>query len=352
MNLLYKTNLVSRIFKSLVLNQMPNYAVIFIDGKCNMHCGFCCHAAVNVRKNPVMTPVEWGDIFKRAKSLMHVTITGGEPFLRKDFVEILDNVIESSGVPRISIKSNGFYIDRIKKFIPELIDKHKNTEFTLSVSLDGFEQIHDKVRNFPGSYKRVVETINTMKTYRNRENFFLRLASVLTKDNKNDLESLLNETSKWPIDFHEVILVRDVPAEEQLGLKEDYRRLSKLQHSRGSKSWIKSFNGKLFEKIYNETIKRIGSEKIHSPCLAGGRFIEVFPDGVVRGCEIEKLWHKSKIAQLGKKNTDKKIVDIVDVVNSKKSKEFRKIAKSCTCTFECANAINTVYDPKHWTSLI
>ena len=194
MNLLYKANLVSRIFKSLALNQMPNYAVIFIDGKCNMHCGFCCHAAVNVRKNPVMTPEEWGDIFKRAKSLMHVTVTGGEPFLRKDFVAILDSVIKSSGVPRISIKSNGFYIDRIKKFIPELLDRHKNTEFTLSISLDGFEKVHDRVRNFPGSYKKVVETINEMKIYRKKENFFLRLASVLTKDNKDELENLLNET--------------------------------------------------------------------------------------------------------------------------------------------------------------
>ena len=31
---------------------------------------------------------------------------------------------------------------------------------------------------------------------------------------------------------------------------------------------------------------------------------------------------------------------------------FQKVAKKCTCTFECANAINTVYDPKHWISLI
>ena len=45
-------------------------------------------------------------------------------------------------------------------------------------------------------------------------------------------------------------------------------------------------------------------------------------------------------------------IDIVDVVKTKKAKEFQKIAKKCTCTFECANAINTDYDPKHWISLI
>ena len=45
-------------------------------------------------------------------------------------------------------------------------------------------------------------------------------------------------------------------------------------------------------------------------------------------------------------------MDIVDIINSKKAKDFRKVAKKCTCTFECASAINTVYDPKHWVSLI
>ena len=130
-------------------------------------------------------------------------------------------------------------------------------------------------------------------------------------------------------------------------LKSDYEKLSKKQHERSSQSWRKSFNGKLFEKIYLETIKRIDSDKVYSPCLAGGRFVEIFPDGIVRGCEVEKLWDVSKIGSVNENN-----LDIVDVVKSNEAKKFQKIAKKCTCTFECANAINTVYDPKHWISLI
>ena len=342
-----KINLASRIFKSIFLNQMPNYSVIYIDGRCNMLCSFCCHAAMNARKTPVISAEQWGSIFKKAKSLLHLTVTGGEPFIRKDFVEIIDNIVNSCGVPRISIKSNGFYIDRIKTFIPKLIEKHPGTEFTLSISLDGPEDVHDKVRNFKGAYKKVLETIEEMKIYRNKPNFYLRLASVLTADNKDILESLFNQTATWPIDFHELILVRDIPDKEQLDLKTHYEKLSKLQQKRASKGWKKSFNGKLFEKIYLETIKRIDSNKVYSPCLAGGRFVEIFPDGMVRGCEVQKLWEVSKIG-----NVKEGGLDIVDVIKSQKTKEFRKIAKKCTCTFECANAINTVYDPKHWVSLI
>ena len=161
------------------------------------------------------------------------------------------------------------------------------------------------------------------------------------------MENFLNETSTWPIDFHELILVRDVPVKEQLEVKKEYEKLSKIQHKRTSSLWKQSFNGKLFEKLYLETIKRIDSDKVYSPCMAGGRLVEIFPDGVVRGCEVEKLWDISKIGTVNENN-----LDIVDVVKSSKAKNFRKVAKKCTCTFECASAINTVYDPKHWASLI
>ena len=346
MNFVHKFNIAQRVFKSLVFGQVPNYAIVYVDGRCNMHCSFCCYAAMDARNSSNIMPKDWGNTFKRAKSLLHLTITGGEPFLRKDLTEIISEIINNSGVPRVSIKSNGFYLKRIKEYIPELIKRHKNTEFTLSISLDGPKDIHDKVREFKGAYDKVVETINIMAEYRKEKNFFLRLASVLTVETKEFLPGLLNETDKWPIDFHEVILVRDIPDEEQIKLKEIYRQLSESQQKKTSKNWRKSFNGKIFDKLYKETIKRLDKHKNHSPCVAGSRFVEIFPDGVVRGCEVSKLWD---ISTIGKVEETK---DIVDILNSKKAKDFSKIAKDCSCTFECANAISTVYDTKNWPSLV
>ena len=346
MNFAHKFNIAQRVVKSLVLGQVPNYAIVYVDGRCNMHCSFCIYAAMDARNSSNIMPSDWGHAFKRAKSLLHLTITGGEPFLRKDLVEIISEIINKSGVPRVSIKSNGFYLKRIKEYIPELIKRHKNTEFTLSISLDGPKEIHDKVREFKGAYDKVVETINAMEKYRKEKNFFLRLASVLTAETKEFLPGLLNQTDKWPIDFHEVILVRDIPDEEQIKLKEIYRELSENQQKKSSSGWRKSFNGKIFDKLYKETIKRLDRVKNHSPCVAGSRFVEIFPDGVVRGCEVEKLWNISSIGKVEKTN------DIVDILNSKKAKDFAKVAKNCSCTFECANAISTVYDTRNWPSLV
>ena len=346
MNLSHKFNIAQRVFKSLIINQVPNYAIVYVDGRCNMLCDFCCHAAMDARRTGTVSPSDWGMVFKRAKSLLHLTITGGEPFLRKDLADIISEIINNSGVPRVSIKSNGFYIKRIKEYIPILLSRHPNTEFTLSISLDGPKLIHDKVRNFKGAYDQVVNTVNTMEKYRKEKNFFLRLASVLTADNKDYLPAFLDQTDKWPIDFHEIILVREIPDEEQVKLKHMYEKLSQRQQLKSSPGWRKSFNGKIFEKLYKETLKRLDKEKKHSHCVAGTRFVEIFPDGLVRGCEVEKLWDISTIGKV------EKHIDIVDILNSKKAKDFAKIAKNCSCTFECANAISTVYDKKHWPSLL
>ena len=43
----------------------------------------------------------------------------------------------------------------------------------------------------------------------------------------------------------------------------------------------------------------------------------------MRGCEVEKLWD---ISTLGKVENQ---LDIVDILNNKKSKEFSKFAKTC-----------------------
>ena len=346
MNLVHKYNIAKRVFKSLVIGQVPNYAIVYVDGRCNMYCDFCCYAAMDARNSSTVSPEEWGYAFKRAKSLLHLTITGGEPFLRKDLTQIISEIIDNSGVPRVSIKSNGFYIERIKEYIPVLINKYPNTEFTLSISLDGPKNVHDKVRNFKGAYDKVVETVDAMKKYRKEKNFFLRLASVLTSETKDFLPDFLNQTDKWPIDFHEVILVRDIPDDEQFKLKDKYRQLSEGQQIKASNSWKKSFNGKIFDKLYKETINRLDKNKNHAPCVAGSRFVEIFPDGVVRGCEVSKLWDMSTIGKVEKR------IDIVDVLNSQKAKDFAKFAKNCSCTFECANAISTVYDTKNWPSLI
>ena len=78
-----------------------------------------------------------------------------------------------------------------------------------------------------------------------------------------------------------------MPDEVQLRLKDTYEKLSKTA-TKIIEDMEKSFNGKIFDKLYKETLKRLDKDKKHSKCVAGSRFVEIL-DGLVRGCEVEKL---------------------------------------------------------------
>ncbi len=90
-------------------------------------------------------------------ALRKVGLTGGEPFLRDDLVDIIALLHRSLPLARISVVSNGLLTERILKalgrvrsFFPELI---------FSVSLDGLGPVHDSVRGIPGAFDKSLATI-------------------------------------------------------------------------------------------------------------------------------------------------------------------------------------------------
>ena len=341
-------NTAIRVIRSLIFSEKPNYVIAFIDGRCNMYCSFCCHAAKAVRTSPEMSAEQWGYILEGCNSLLQLTITGGEPFVRRDVKEVIESIIISSGVPRVSIRTNGFYKELIKETVVYLLEKFPQTNFTLCISLDGPEKIHDQVRDFKGSYSKALETIDALVELRDKnDNFILRLDSILTDDNKGYMEDFLAETESWPIDYHGIILVRDVPSKIQEGLKDLYSKLSDQQMNRASKKWSSAIDGKLLRTLRIDTLDKIGNDETITPCHAGGRLVEIFPDGVVRGCEVAKLWD---ISEIGNVNADR--IKLVDVLKSREAKDFRKLARTCTCTFECASTVNVAYDISKWKNLI
>lgn len=333
----------SRFARALALSRMPNYLIAFVNGRCNMKCDFCCDAAMSIRRAPEMTPGQWGRAVSGADGLLHVTITGGEPFLRKDLTEVILAIAESSGVRRISINTNGFFTERIESVVSSLLSDPRFDELRLSISLDGHEGVHDAVRNSPGSYRAALATIDAMNPLREgHPSFTLRVASVLQPDNEQDLEQFLDDTKSWPIDYHEVILVRDVPVEVQLRVVETYARLTERQLERASSRFKSKIDWRIERRLRNDILDHVHGRKNGTRCLAGGRLVEVLSDGVVRGCEIGKMWEHSVIGNVA--NGDR----LVDIVKSGAAAEFRQLARDCTCTFECANMCSGLFQPTTW----
>ncbi len=84
-----------------------------------------------------------------------INITGGEPFVRNDFLQLLQE-IRGRGIP-FAILTNGTLIDRdMARFLKALAPRF------IQLSLEGAQERHDAIRG-EGNYARVVKTLGFLK---------------------------------------------------------------------------------------------------------------------------------------------------------------------------------------------
>lgn len=135
--------------------QIHNLKTVFlhVTHKCNLKCRHCYLDPDST--NQFELPKE--EIFKLIKDFKKIKIKkifldGGEPFLRKDFLEIA-SYIKGCNI-KVSTSTNGKIIDRV--ILNEVRDKID----TLNFSLDGYcASTHDYIRNSPGLFNRVIRNI-------------------------------------------------------------------------------------------------------------------------------------------------------------------------------------------------
>ena len=157
-----------------------------ITKKCNYHCPFCLSGEQELYELPLDTIKSIIDILADA-NVVRIDFTGGEPMLRKDFLEIL-KYASNKGIETLVTSNGSSYSDEIAQ---TLLD----TNTLLLISLDGDEETHDKSRG-KGAYKRAVESI---KKYREK-NVPVRINYLIRKDNLDKIEYIYNLTKELNVD--------------------------------------------------------------------------------------------------------------------------------------------------------
>lgn len=139
-----------------------DYAVTW---RCNARCQMC-----NTWRRPAehpqtgeseLSPGELDAILARDADFLgaveKVGLTGGEPFLRPDLVELVRVLHRRLPQVRISLVSNGLLTERILTALEEIRSFFPDLVF--SVSLDGLGELHDQVRGVPGAFQRALATM-------------------------------------------------------------------------------------------------------------------------------------------------------------------------------------------------
>lgn len=92
----------------------------------------------------------------------HITVTGGEPFVRQDFLELLDVIAARRKQFSFAVLTNGSFIDsalarRLRKLHPAFVQ----------VSIEGMQDTHDRIRG-RGSFDRTVSAVKHLMRNRVR----------------------------------------------------------------------------------------------------------------------------------------------------------------------------------------
>ena len=115
----------------------------------------------------------------------YVFYTGGEPFTRRDIVEILHYTDEKK--IGISISTNGTFIT------PELLKKIKDIPFTLfQISLDGTKEVHDSIRG-TGMWEREIQATTLDRRILKKN---IGIGTVITKRNSKIIDKILIEGAR------------------------------------------------------------------------------------------------------------------------------------------------------------
>lgn len=246
--------------------------VFFVTNRCNLKCKHCFYPANTKPKELTLEEIK---DFSDKKQFTQVILTGGEPFLRSDIIDVAKIFINKGC--RINIDTNGSYPERVEMFVKEM----PNAVF--QISIDGNEELHDRIRK-NGSYRKAMETLNVL-----RENKIRTIVSTsINKLNYKNIPKVCGTTHLYNFTRSAELHTFNVPKELLSGFDSNITLdLQEMKEAFGRIKWDRSLFGMVNKMVMARAIKDLKKRK-PTPCSAGKTEMVLYPDGKIGICEMLK----------------------------------------------------------------
>lgn len=181
----FKTNY--SIIKGIITKQSPFYIQFFITNKCYLNCKMCNI----VHANHELTLLNLDQIESIAKNLRSigagvVLLTGGEPFLRDDIVDIVKIFREYGLTPRLQTAG----------LISKFYNMRKCYDLgakDINISLDTLdEELGDFINGVKGSWRKAIQTIGMISREFSSHDTVCALGCVLSPYNIDHIDDVLD----------------------------------------------------------------------------------------------------------------------------------------------------------------
>ena len=286
-----KTQVVGR------MTAIPPTVLIFnVSYKCDSKCVMC-----NSWKLPYhddLTTEEYRKSFasRLFRSIEYVGITGGEPTLRKDMVDIVRMM--SDNMPRlrkVTLNTNGFVKERVVRTLDGIIDvaNERGFIFGTRVSLDGVGEAHEDIRRVWHAFERAMDTVREMQELQKKKFFNFGVSFTFTAQNLEEGERIYELCKKenlnvvFSIARYSELAFGNMDLAESTELQEgDFSELASFFRKRVRESSVTDGDALLYQgyaKMFENGMKRT------MPCPSMDQGILLNPNGDITYCENSQV---------------------------------------------------------------
>ncbi len=261
-----------------ILRGQPRLVNLEITKRCNARCTFC--SCWQVGKGEELA--DYSDVIKKFRPVV-VSVSGGEPLLRKDYAEVLTSLRPYCHY--LGIITNGVLLNEesAKKLARAGVNH-------TSVSLDYLGTQHDEARKVSGLYDHLATTIPHLSKLGHR----IVLNTIIMDSNLDEILPIAYRAKEWGamVSFSAYCslkkdqdgeMVRSRRHAQLVGICSELKALKRtLGHIRNS-------------DYYLDRVPGYFRDGRMANCQAGYRWVQVTPDGYVQQCsELPRVCHYSE----------------------------------------------------------
>ncbi len=317
----------------------PPFLILYINSICNQTCEHCLYWR-NLNRPDDLTLEELKELSADLGRIENLWLSGGEPFLRKEFGEICRWFIRNNGVKQIYVPTNGSFAGRTISALEEVFSESSLDLFAIELSLDGMPEFHDAFRGMKGAFARAMETYAAVAEMQKREpRLRIHAISTATSTNMDEIRQLTSFLYEHcpAMEHHNLGLIRgdrknpSLQGPQLAEYQELYRYVSGVWAERESRRY-----GAIVEPMLQYAKVRSTTEQRQVvPCRAGILTGVVYSNGDVSLCETHP-----PIGNLREQS-------FMEIWCSEKATQLRQsiAAKECHCTNEIFLWSSITYQP-------
>ncbi len=323
-------------FVANVFDTRMGSLIFFVTNKCNSRCRTCFYWKNLNTGQQELSIDEIKKISKNIGPLRTLLISGGEPFLRTDLIDICKTFYLQNKTNNISIPTNSLLKERVLEFTNKILSECPNLVLSINLSLDGLEETHDYMRGIPGNFKKVMDLEQSLRPFKKKYPNRLRVntSTVVSDYNFKEMRALLAYVrANMDVDFHSFEVMRGdfrdktlIPlSKEQMA---EYTKINLENDKYYIQKHFNTFETKYFWErkkcFYDMQSKVLEGDHLPLRCLAGKTVSVIEPNGDVKLCEM--LGSVGNLRNYG--------YNLKRVLNSKLSKKLFTFIKNskCSCT--------------------